>query len=100
MSSEEAFKENEDSIDWGLMMIIYSLYFFLWMTIYLIALKLEFGAVYFLLSALLFIWKHTRSETKTKGELSAYSVFNPKCEAILGSISSEQLEKEMGFPSR
>lgn len=63
----------------------------------MVAIQFEFGAVYFILSALVFIWKNTRSGPKKKGEISAYSVFNPNCEAIQGTINMEQLEREMGF---
>lgn len=58
---------------------------------------MEFGAVYFIISALFFIWINTRSEKKKKGEVSAYSVFNPNCEAIQGTINIQQLEKQMGY---
>ncbi|KAK0182101.1 hypothetical protein PV327_000270 [Microctonus hyperodae] len=75
----------------------YLLYFLLWATLYMIALQCEFGAVYFILSALFFIWKNTRSGPKIKGEPSAYSVFNPNCESITGTINLEQLERNMGF---
>ncbi|KAG8036815.1 hypothetical protein G9C98_004137 [Cotesia typhae] len=77
--------------------LIYLLYFLLWATLYMVAIQFEFGAVYFILSALVFIWKNTRSGPKKKGEISAYSVFNPNCEAIQGTINMEQLEREMGF---
>ncbi|XP_015113126.1 SAYSvFN domain-containing protein 1 [Diachasma alloeum] len=77
--------------------VIYFIYFLLWATLYVIALQFEFGAVYFILSALVFIWKNTRSGPKKKGEVSAYSVFNPNCEAIQGSINMEQIEREMGW---
>ncbi|XP_011305398.1 SAYSvFN domain-containing protein 1 [Fopius arisanus] len=77
--------------------VTYFLYFLLWATLYVIALQFEFGAVYFILSALIFIWKNTRSGPRKKGEVSAYSVFNPNCEAIQGSINMEQIEREMGW---
>ncbi|XP_034945164.1 uncharacterized protein Saysd1 [Chelonus insularis] len=77
--------------------ILYFLYFLLWITLYIIALQLEFGAIYFIITALIFIWKNTRTSPKKKGEISAYSVFNPNCEPIQGSINLEQLEREMGY---
>ncbi|XP_063987885.1 SAYSvFN domain-containing protein 1 [Diachasmimorpha longicaudata] len=94
---------SEESIDLSpqrnstITQVTYFLYFLLWATLYVIALQFEFGAVYFILSALLFIWKNTRSGPKKKGEISAYSVFNPNCEAIQGSINMEQIEREMGW---
>ncbi|XP_012255157.2 SAYSvFN domain-containing protein 1 [Athalia rosae] len=77
--------------------VTYLLYFLLWATLYMIALQFEFGAVYFILSSLVLIWKNTRSGPKKKGEISAYSVFNPNCEAIDGTLKAEQFEREIRF---
>ncbi|EFN66942.1 Uncharacterized protein C6orf64 [Camponotus floridanus] len=77
--------------------VIYLLYFLLWITLYAIALKYEFGAVYFVLSALLFICLNTRSGPKQRGEPSAYSVFNPNCEAIEGTLDASQFEREIRY---
>lgn len=74
---------------------LYLLYALLWITLYAIALKYEFGAVYFVLSALVFICANTRSRPKRQGELSAYSVFNPNCEAIDGTLDASQFENEI-----
>ncbi|KAL7294726.1 SAYSvFN domain-containing protein 1 [Trichogramma pretiosum] len=73
------------------------LYFLLWTTIYVIAIKLEFGAVYFVLSLLVFIYYNTRTGPKKKGELSAYSVFNPNCETIQGTLDPKQFEQEIRY---
>ncbi|KYN38695.1 Uncharacterized protein C6orf64 [Trachymyrmex septentrionalis] len=77
--------------------VIYLLYFLLWATLYMIALEYEFGAVYFVLSALIFICLNTRSGPKRRGEPSAYSVFNPNCEAIEGTLDASQFEKEIRY---
>lgn len=77
--------------------VIYLLYFFLWATLYVIALEYEFGAVYFVLSALVFICLNTRSGPRLLGEPSAYSVFNPNCEAIEGTLDASQFEKEIRY---
>ncbi|KYM96509.1 PREDICTED: uncharacterized protein LOC108779399 [Cyphomyrmex costatus] len=77
--------------------VIYLLYFLLWATLYMIALEYEFGAVYFILSALIFICLNTRSGPKRRGEPSAYSVFNPNCEAIEGTLDASQFEKEIRY---
>ncbi|XP_058803130.1 SAYSvFN domain-containing protein 1 [Phymastichus coffea] len=73
------------------------LYFLLWLTLYIIAIKVEFGAVYFVVSALVFIYFNTRSGPKKRGELSAYSVFNPECQSIDGTLKAEQFEQEIRF---
>ncbi|XP_014477557.1 PREDICTED: uncharacterized protein LOC106745982 [Dinoponera quadriceps] len=77
--------------------ITYILYFILWIILYIIAIEYEFGAVYFILSTLIFIWLNTKSEPKQQGELSAYSVFNPNCEAIEGTLDASQFEKEIKY---
>lgn len=77
--------------------LIYLLYFLLWITLYAIALEYEFGAVYFVLSALVFICLNTRSGPKRRGEPSAYSVFNPNCEAIEGTLDASQFEREIRY---
>lgn len=77
--------------------VTYLLYFLLWATLYMIAIQFEFGAVYFILSSLVLIWKNTRSGPKKKGEVSAYSVFNPNCEAIDGTLKAEQFEREIRY---
>ncbi|XP_012285362.1 SAYSvFN domain-containing protein 1 [Orussus abietinus] len=77
--------------------IFYLLYTLLWTTLYAIALKFEFGAVYFVSSSLVLMWRNMRSGPKKKGEVSAYSVFNPNCEAIDGTLKAEQFEREIRY---
>lgn len=77
--------------------VTYVLYFLLWVTLYVIAVEYEFGAVYFILSTLLFIWLNTRSVPKQQGEPSAYSVFNPNCEPIEGTLDASQFEREIRY---
>ncbi|XP_034176807.1 SAYSVFN motif domain containing 1 [Osmia lignaria lignaria] len=77
--------------------VTYLLYFLLWATLYIIAIEFEFGAVYFVLSTLVFIWLNTGSKPKKPGELSAYSVFNPDCKAIEGTLDASQFEREIRY---
>jgi len=81
----------------ALIKFTYLLYALLWITLYVIALEYEFGAVYFVLSALVFICLNTRSGPKRRGEPSAYSVFNPNCEAIDGTLDASQFENEIRY---
>ncbi|XP_063605735.1 SAYSvFN domain-containing protein 1-like [Penaeus indicus] len=67
----------------------------MWLILFKIFILLEFGAVFFIFSAFAFIWYNMRSEPKKKGEISAYSVFNPNCETIDGTLSAEQFEREI-----
>lgn len=58
--------------------------------------ELEFGLAYFVLSMFYWMYVGTRGpEEKKEGEKSAYSVFNPGCEAIQGTLTAEQLEREL-----
>lgn len=77
--------------------IIYTLYISLWTTLYAVAINLEFGTVYLIVSILYVIWKNTRTGPKKQGEVSAYSVFNRNCEAIDGTLTAEQFEQEIRY---
>lgn len=60
--------------------------------------ELEFGLAYFVLSLFYWMYVGTRApEDRKEGEKSAYSVFNPGCEAIQGTLTAEQLERELQF---
>lgn len=73
----------------------YLIWFCFWATCWMIAIELKFGIVYLLFSALFGIYFNTRTGPRRKGEVSAYSVFNKNCESIKGTLSAEQLEREM-----
>ncbi|XP_017783091.1 PREDICTED: SAYSvFN domain-containing protein 1 [Nicrophorus vespilloides] len=76
-------------------MLYYGLFILLWCVVWLIFIKLQFGAVYFIFSAFIFIYFNTRTSKKRKHEVSAYSVFNKNCESIDGTLKAEQLERQM-----
>ena len=76
---------------------LYCLYFILWIVLYLIAIQIEFGFVYFVMSGLIFVYFNTRTGPKMKGEVSAYSVFNTGCEAIEGTFKAEYFEKQLNL---
>ncbi|XP_026670851.1 SAYSvFN domain-containing protein 1 [Ceratina calcarata] len=92
---------SDDSVDElrysKIKIVKYFLYFLLWAVLYIIAIEYEFGAVYFILSTLIFIGLNTRSRPKKPGELSAYSVFNPDCKPIEGTIDAAQFEREIRY---
>lgn len=75
----------------------YCLYALLWVTCFLIAIQLRFGAVYLVLSGLFGIYLNTRTTPKREGEMSAYSVFNPNCEAIDGTLKPEHFERDFNL---
>lgn len=76
--------------EWLLMI----LKFLLWLTLWGLFVELQFGAVFFAISVLLFIYVNTRTGPKDKRP-SAYSVFNKDCERIHGTLTAEQLQKQM-----
>ncbi|KAG1663866.1 SAYSvFN domain-containing protein 1 [Nymphon striatum] len=74
--------------------IRYIVVIILWCLLMLLFLKIEFGAVFFASSLLIFLFLNTRTEPKKDGEISAYSVFNPNCESITGTFSAEHFERQ------
>jgi hypothetical protein len=67
-------------------------------------LALAFGAVqlglfmaFFLVSAIVFVFLCTRTRPRRAGEPSAYSVFNPNCQSIDGTLNAEQFEREIRY---
>lgn len=75
----------------------YVCYFLLWTVLFMIAIHFEFGYVFLVVSGLVFIYLNTRTGPKKKGEISAYSVFNPNCQAIDGTLKAEQFEREFNL---
>ncbi|KAM5262987.1 SAYSvFN domain-containing protein 1 [Ctenodactylus gundi] len=68
----------------------------LWLVLLGLFVELEFGQAYFVLSLFYWMYVGTRGPgEKQAGEKSAYSVFNPGCEAIQGTLTAEQLEHEL-----
>ncbi|XP_046461902.1 SAYSvFN domain-containing protein 1-like [Daphnia pulex] len=76
---------------------LYFLKIVLWIVLYLLCLELEFGAVYIIFSAFYLIFTNFRNGQRKSWEPSAYSVFNPGCEAIDGTLKPEQFEKEIRY---
>ncbi|XP_047429226.1 SAYSvFN domain-containing protein 1 [Mugil cephalus] len=70
----------------------------LWLVLLGLFVELEFGLPFFVISLFYWLYEGLRSPApRQPGELSAYSVFNPDCQPLLGSITAEQLEGEMGY---
>jgi len=82
-----------DSFQW----LILSCKVALWLVLYLLCLELEIGAIFVIISAFYVILSNLSNRRKKPWEPSAYSVFNPNCEAIDGSIDPKQLEKQIGY---
>uniref|UniRef100_A0A6J0SWI7 SAYSvFN domain-containing protein 1 n=1 Tax=Pogona vitticeps TaxID=103695 RepID=A0A6J0SWI7_9SAUR len=89
----------ETSVLWWtnyFLMNVTFLKFLLWLVLLGLFVELEFGLVYFVLSMFYWIYVGTRGPGERQtGEKSAYSVFNPGCEAIEGTLTAEQFEREL-----
>ncbi|KAH0622616.1 hypothetical protein JD844_025063 [Phrynosoma platyrhinos] len=72
--------------------------FLLWLVLLGLFVELEFGLAYFVLSMFYWIYVGTRGPgEKQSGGKSAYSVFNPGCEAIEGTLTAEHFERELQY---
>ncbi|XP_004524305.1 uncharacterized protein LOC101456693 [Ceratitis capitata] len=89
--------EHEKNSDKLFKYILWILFTFFWVTLYIIFIKLQFGMVYLICSALVGLYLNTRTGPKKLNEVSAYSVFNKNCESISGTLKAEQFEKEIRF---
>ncbi|CAM4648914.1 SAYSvFN domain-containing protein 1 [Lepidochelys kempii] len=72
--------------------------FLLWLVLLGLAAELQFGLPCFVLSLFYWLYAGTRGPGERRpGERSAYSVFNPGCQAIQGTLTAEQLERELHY---
>lgn len=69
----------------------------LWLSCLGLFVQVGFGSVFFVGSLFFFLYRSMRSGTRKAWEPSAYSVFNENCEAIEGTLSGEQFDKELKF---
>jgi len=69
----------------------------LWCSLMAFFVTIEFGAVFFIASVFYLMFTNFRKTKKEAGEISAYSVFNPHCESIKGTLTAEQFEHEIKF---
>ncbi|CAF1444710.1 unnamed protein product [Adineta steineri] len=88
---EDESEESVSVINWQIILIK----FFVWLTLFIIFIRIEFGAVYFIISLLYIIWSSLSAHRRRSNELSAYSVFNPNCEKIQGTFSAEDYDQQL-----
>lgn len=65
----------------------------IWLILLKISLKLQIGQIFISFSGILFIFNNLGK--RLPGTLSAYSVFNKNYEKLLGTFSSEEVEKQL-----
>ena len=71
----------------------------IWLSFWSLSILAEFGLVFLVASAILFMFLNTSTRKKLDGEPSAYSVFNKNCERIKGTLTAEDLEKQLVYGS-
>ncbi|XP_006012344.1 SAYSvFN domain-containing protein 1 [Latimeria chalumnae] len=85
-------------LDQSILTNITFLKFLLWLALLGFFVELEFGLAYFVLSMFYWIYVGTRGPgERRQGEKSAYSVFNPGCETIQGTLTAQQFEQELMY---
>lgn len=100
---DESVTENKSGRRWTKKLPAWMQHYYLWWFLawccgFILAIRFQWGAVYFALSVLLVIWKGlSDSRQRKRGAPSAYSVFNPNCERIEGTLDAEQLQRQMFF---
>ena len=71
----------------------------IWVCFLIVFIKLEFALVYLATSAFALIYLNLGNEAsktgRREGNMSAYSVFNPGCESIDGTLTAQQFEREI-----
>lgn len=82
-----------DKRDWPILLLKVGIY----VVGQILAIILEFGAVFFSISLLIFICTNLRNRKRRKGEMSAYSVFNPGCKPIEGTVNADQLQGQIAL---
>ena len=65
----------------------------LWLCAFSLAVYAEFGAVFVLTSGFAAIWLNLGRNRGRRGAPSAYSVFNPGCESLDGTLTGEQVDQ-------
>ncbi|XP_063831238.1 SAYSvFN domain-containing protein 1 [Ostrinia nubilalis] len=95
-SEVESFIEEQPE-SWQYFTIKWAIVGIVWLALFIVFLKIQFGAVFFVISVLVGICINTRTRPKKRGEVSAYSVFNENCVSIDGTLKAEQFEREIRY---
>lgn len=94
-SSSEASEKSEPctAMDWTIILVKVMVY----ITLQVIAILEQFGAVFFMLSLFYLMWVGLSDKKRKPDQLSAYSVFNPNFEEIDGTVNAKKLQAELTF---
>ncbi|XP_071784561.1 uncharacterized protein [Asterias amurensis] len=84
--------------DTSLLTSVFLLKLILWLVLFALFLHLEFAAVFVIATFFYIIYATLETRrARAPGEPSAYSVFNPNCEQIDGTLTAEQFEQELKY---
>ncbi|XP_023222511.1 SAYSvFN domain-containing protein 1-like isoform X2 [Centruroides sculpturatus] len=97
LAPKERYEPPPSTVNRKLEMSILALKIVLWCLTMALFVVLEFGAVFFVLSIFYFMYCNFRTTPRKSDEVSAYSVFNPGCQRIEGTLSAEQFERELKY---
>lgn len=97
ISASDQLGKTRPAIDSRLEVVILTLKILLWCLSMALFVVLEFGAVFFVCSVFYFMYINLRTSPRKVDEISAYSVFNPGCQRIEGTLSAEQFERELKY---
>ncbi len=89
IQEEEEPEQPWTRLDWAILAVKV----LLWLASFYLCLSLELGLAFVLTSGFAAIWLNLGR--RKAGAPSAYSVFNPNCEAIEGTLTAEQFEREI-----
>ena len=92
-TSTDSEVTKRSAVDWAILIVKLLIYVIGQYVAYLV----EFGAVFLCVSLLCFIWLSLDDRKRKRDELSAYSVFNPNFEEIDGTVTADQLKKQLTF---
>ena len=85
----EEVEEPRTVLDWAIL----GTKCLLWAACFYLCVLLELGLAFVITSGFAVIWLNLGR--RKRGQPSAYSVFNPNCEAIDGTLTAEQFEREI-----
>lgn len=89
--TQDGFTDQPSPSPWYMKVLKVSLWLILWRFF----IEVEFGIVFVVTSALYFLYTSLWGSRRKPWEPSAYSVFNKDCEAIDGTLSADQFEREL-----
>ena len=72
-------------------------HFFMWFTLWMVFVYLNFGSVFFMLSLFPLLCMTLGDRKRVEGEPSAYSVFNPECKRLPSILDREDFEDQVRY---